>query len=634
MPESRDNGRRRFVSAQDVAERAGVSRSAVSRAFTPGASIAPATRARVEEAASALGYQVNDLARGLHAHRSQLVGLVASDTETPFRAQSIAALSRALIERGNVPALIGIGPTAEDVANAARQLLSYRAEATVFLSGSPPASLVELTRRNGQTLILINRAETDVDSVRCDDRGGTRQAFEALHATGAARFAVVNMANPSPGLAARERAFAAFAAARGITPIVVRAGHSDYAGGQEAARRLLAGGRPPEAVFCVNDLMAFGALDLLRGAGLRVPDDVSIIGFDDVPMAGWASYALTTLRQDPRASPGKSSPSSTAATPSPICRRCRSASRSTSSSGAPSRGLAVSEHHDLTTDTPQRGTRATMPFSFLAREAGRVHVCGHRGYSLRYPENTLPALQAAKAAGATTVEIDVVLTADGEPIVLHDLTLDRTTDGCGFAADLGLDHIRGLDAGAGFHPRFAGTRVPTLAEALDWATREAMGLVLEIKEAERPDLAVDRVAALLEASGATDRVIVISFDHVVLKRAVRAPSGHCGPRPSPTPATPTSSACCGRAARSSVSIELDMFHPDDAKALHDAGFSNRVHLPRPEALAEYWRGGRDIIPRVVEWIADGLIDTISGDDVPFIARLVERAGRAGGGVRP
>ena len=108
------------------------------------------------------------------------------------------------------------------------------------------------------------------------------------------------MANPSPSLAARERAFAGFAAARGIKPLVVRAGHSDYDG--RAGSRPPAAGRrtrPPEAVFCVNDLMAFGALDHLRGAGLRVPDDVSIIGFDDVPMAAWASYALTTLRQDP-----------------------------------------------------------------------------------------------------------------------------------------------------------------------------------------------------------------------------------------------------------------------------------------------------------------------------------------------
>jgi glycerophosphoryl diester phosphodiesterase len=97
-----------------------------------------------------------------------------------------------------------------------------------------------------------------------------------------------------------------------------------------------------------------------------------------------------------------------------------------------------------------------MAFSFLAREAGRVHVCGHRGYSLHYPENTLPAFVAAKAWGATTIEIDVVLTAEAEPIVLHDRTLDRTTDGHGFAADFALAQIRSLDAGARFDPRFAG----------------------------------------------------------------------------------------------------------------------------------------------------------------------------------
>jgi glycerophosphoryl diester phosphodiesterase len=274
-----------------------------------------------------------------------------------------------------------------------------------------------------------------------------------------------------------------------------------------------------------------------------------------------------------------------------------------------------------------------MPFSFLAREAGRVHVCGHRGYSLRYPENTLPALQAAKDWGATTVEIDVLLTADGDPIVLHDLTVDRTTDGRGFAADLSLGQIQSLDAGSGFHPRFAGTRIPMLAEVLDWAKREETGLVLEIKEAERPDLAVDRVAGLLEETSTTDRAIVIGFDHVVLKRAVER---HPGIRTEAiiharhADIVGVLRACGAR----SVSIELDMFQPDDAKALHDAGLSNRVHLPRPEALAEFWRAGRDIIPRVVEWIAEGLIDTVSGDDVPFSARLVERAGQAGRMPRP
>jgi glycerophosphoryl diester phosphodiesterase len=270
-----------------------------------------------------------------------------------------------------------------------------------------------------------------------------------------------------------------------------------------------------------------------------------------------------------------------------------------------------------------------MAFSFLARETGRVHVCGHRGYSLHYPENTLPAFAAAKAWGATTIEIDVVLTAEGEPIVLHDRTLDRTTDGHGFAADFALEQIRRLDAGARFSPRFAGTRVPTLAEVVDWAGAEEIGIFVEIKEAERPHLAVDRVVETIEARGTADRTIIIGFDHVVLKRAVERHPGIVTQAIIHARHVDTLGVlrACGAG---SVSIELDMFHPLDAKAAHDAGFSNRVNLPRPERLPAYRQGGRDIIPCLEEWIAEGLVDTISGDDVPFLARLVKRAGAAGG----
>jgi glycerophosphoryl diester phosphodiesterase len=270
----------------------------------------------------------------------------------------------------------------------------------------------------------------------------------------------------------------------------------------------------------------------------------------------------------------------------------------------------------------------TMPFSFLAREVGRVHVCGHRGYSLCYPENTMPAFEAAKAWGATTVEIDVVLTADAKPIVLHDRTLDRTTDGHGFAADLSLEQIGRLDAGGAFNPRFSGTPVPTLAEVLDWAKRKEMGLFLEIKEAERADLAVDRIAEFVDAMGTADRVTVISFDHVVLQHAAERHPGIA--TQAITHARHADIVGVLRACGAgSVSIELDMFHPKDAKALHNSGFSVRLGLPGPDVFAAFSRGPRDITPRVVQWIADGLIDTVSGDDVPFLAGLVARAGRAG-----
>jgi glycerophosphoryl diester phosphodiesterase len=236
----------------------------------------------------------------------------------------------------------------------------------------------------------------------------------------------------------------------------------------------------------------------------------------------------------------------------------------------------------------------------------------------------MPAFAAAKACGATTIEIDVVLTADGEPIVLHDRTLDRTTNGHGFAADFALEQIRRLDAGARFDPRFAGTRIPTLAEVVDWAGAEEIGIFVEIKETERPDLAADRVMDTTEARGAADRTIIIGFDHIVLKRGVKRHPGIVTQaiiHARHVDVLGVLRACGAR----SVSIELDMFHPDDAKAVHDAGYSIRVNLPRSEALAAYRQGGRDIVSAVVQWIAEGLIDTVSGDDVPFLARLVERA---------
>src|SRR5262249_39933278 len=200
------------------------------------------------------------------------------------------------------------------------------------------------------------------------------------------------------------------------------------------------------------------------------------------------------------------------------------------------------------------------------------------------------------------------------------IAVDRTTDGYGFAADLSLEQIRRLDAGSGRHLRFAGTPIPKLVEVLDWARHEEMGLFIEIKEGERPDLAVDGVAALLAETGTIGLVVLISFDHVVLKRALQR-----------HPCIRTQAITHARHAdilgvlrscgASSVAIELDMFHPDDARILHAAGCSNRVSIPRPEQLAEY-RGGRGAPLAVVgEWIADGLIDAVSGDDVPFMAQL-------------
>lgn len=301
-----DNGKTveklRFVSAQHVARRAGVSRSAVSRAFTPGASIATETREKVMRAAEELGYQVNDLARGLLINQSRLVGLVVTKPEVGFRAHLAAALTKALIRRGSVPIMINTGQTEQELVAAQKALFGHRAEATIILSGSPPSSFVELARRNGQPLVVLGRSEPDADHVEIDNAHAAREAAALFVARGMKRLGLAGSLSGTPSIVERENAFRAEAERLGAVVIAARGSDSDYGGGLEAGRQLLDRKDRPQAIFCVNDPVAFGVMDHARAhVGLEIPRDLAVIGFDDVPEAGWLSYRLTTFRQDPEA---------------------------------------------------------------------------------------------------------------------------------------------------------------------------------------------------------------------------------------------------------------------------------------------------------------------------------------------
>ncbi|MCB8828844.1 LacI family transcriptional regulator, partial [Escherichia coli] len=146
-----------FISAEDVAKRAGVSRSAVSRTFTPGASVSDETRRRVIEAADALGYHVNQLARGLMRSESGIVCLVASEMDTPYRARLVRELSHALQKAGKVCMIINTDRSDGSVDAALRQTLNYRADASILLSGLPDKAITKLCLDSGQRIVLINR---------------------------------------------------------------------------------------------------------------------------------------------------------------------------------------------------------------------------------------------------------------------------------------------------------------------------------------------------------------------------------------------------------------------------------------------------------------------------------------------
>lgn len=288
-----------FVNARMVAERAGVSRSAVSRTFTDGASVSEATRQKVVEAATALGYHVNHLARGLR-ERSNIVCLVVADMTTPVRARMVHELTGKLQAAGKITMVINTQTDGESVSSALRQTLNYRADASVVLSGTPPASLIETCLANGQQVVLINRDDrlSGSHNLGVDNAMAAREAFFLLRRAGCERLGLITSDARTASLVERERAFIAVARAAGIAVKVTASGPTSYASGFESGRRLFGRSQAPDGVFCVTDLLALGLMDAARHEfGLGIPEDLCVVGFDDIEEADWHSYRLTTFAQ-------------------------------------------------------------------------------------------------------------------------------------------------------------------------------------------------------------------------------------------------------------------------------------------------------------------------------------------------
>jgi DNA-binding LacI/PurR family transcriptional regulator len=299
---SQERLRGSFVTAADIAEHVGVSRSAVSRTFTPGASVSSAVRARVLEAAGQLGYRVNRLAQSLTNARSNIVGLVGADLHQPFHAECLATLSAALLADGFQCMLLNAANAERDMGAIIERVLEYRVCAIVVMNGTPPSHIVKECLGNGVPVILVNKPMPGcaVDTVVTDHAGGGRAAADQLLAAGCRRLAVVSSGARTASLIGRLKAFRDRAAQAGMPVRVWQEGPTDYAAGRKAALAMLADDAI-DGAFCVTDLLALGFLDAARlDRGRRVPDDLSVIGFDDIPQAAWNSYQLTTFRQPVR----------------------------------------------------------------------------------------------------------------------------------------------------------------------------------------------------------------------------------------------------------------------------------------------------------------------------------------------
>lgn len=288
------------VTSVDVAKRAGVSQSAVSRVFTPGASASKETVAKVRKAAAELGYRPNVLARSLITGRSRIIGLVVAYLENYFYPEMVERLSVALQQKGYHVLVFMASPTVGDVESVLQEILDYQVDGLVLASVSMSSSLAGECQALGIPVVLFNRDMDDprLSSVTTDNRAGGRAIAEHLAALGRTRIAYVAGFEGASTQRDRELGFREGLEAAGQALFARGVGNFEHARAQEAARRMFDRADPPDAVFVCNDHMAFAVMDVLRfELGLRVPEDVAVAGFDDVPPSAWPAYSLTTFRQ-------------------------------------------------------------------------------------------------------------------------------------------------------------------------------------------------------------------------------------------------------------------------------------------------------------------------------------------------
>lgn len=287
------------VTSQQVAQMAGVSQSAVSRTFTPGASISPATREKVLKAARELGYRPNAIARSLNTARSRIVGVVMSYFDNQFYPQVLEALAQKLDEL-NYHLLLFVGDRDGNVDRIFDQIMQYRVDGIVLASVSLSIELSEECLAAGIPVVLFNRSEENgvASSVNTDNEAAARQIAAFLLAGEHKRFAYVAGLSDSSVNQARQNGFVNLLKEKGVKEIEVVQGDYDAQITARAACKLFSSPQPPDAIFAANDHMALTVMDVARYEfGLRIPKDVSVIGYDDTGPSGWPSYALTSASQ-------------------------------------------------------------------------------------------------------------------------------------------------------------------------------------------------------------------------------------------------------------------------------------------------------------------------------------------------
>lgn len=288
------------ITSAEVARLAGVSQSAVSRVFTPGASASKKTIEKVRHAARELGYRPNVLARAVVSGKSRIIGLVVAYLNNQFYPEALEKLTNALQERGYHVLVFMASQTAGNIDDVVEEILDFQVDGIVAASVALSSDLSARCRSAGVPMVLFNRAQDDpaMSAVTSDNRAGGRKVAEFLLAGGHEKIGYIAGWEGASTQRDREAGFVEALNAAGHQLHAREVGDFVTEKAQAATRRMSGGADRPDAVFVANDHMALAVMDTLRfELGLNVPGDVSVVGYDDVTVASWPAYDLTTVRQ-------------------------------------------------------------------------------------------------------------------------------------------------------------------------------------------------------------------------------------------------------------------------------------------------------------------------------------------------
>jgi len=284
--------------SQDVAAIAGVSQSTVSRVFAGNTNVSEKKRKKILAAAAKLDYKPNAHARSLITRKTMMIGIVMRNIRNPFYSAVLEIFHNRLSARGYH--LIFINSENEEIQESEiTQLLEYNVEGVIITDALLSSSASQKFRRYGITVVLFNRYTEHLESsaVFCDNYLAAKQIATYLVEMGHKSFAFISGPSDTSTTIDRLKGFKEVLDDRKIKDLTIEPGNYTFESGFRAAQELMTRNKNIDCIFCGNDIIALGVMDAIRTIGLRIPEDVSVVGFDNIRMSEWPSYALTTWEQ-------------------------------------------------------------------------------------------------------------------------------------------------------------------------------------------------------------------------------------------------------------------------------------------------------------------------------------------------